>query len=163
MNVKDSFRGVGTVNINVLDKHTNQVIDNRLSNNLIVKTGRNTLVNMLAGKKNTSVTKIAIGRGGCADLTTNAFNPIPPTDGDTDLKTKILTNDIVSSEVDTTKSNPKVVFTTVFDCTDVNSLVNECGLFFSDEITMFARYTFDTISLKDSSNLLLQISWTIEF
>lgn len=163
MKLNDSFRGIGTVSIDVINKDTGSVIDNICSNNLIVKTGRSTLIKMIAGNMSSSVTKMAIGKGGTADTGGNAFNPIAPQDGDTDLYSKVSTSAITSANVDTSQTNPSVTFVAMFDCDDVDSLVNECGLFFDDNSTMFARYTFDTVSLKSTSNISLQISWTIEF
>lgn len=163
----DTFEGKGTVKKELIDKRTGKVVDTIVDHNLIVKTGRNTLIKMLAGEKATSVNKMAVGSGGTADLGANAFNPIAPIDGDASLKIPIAGGNglvtVSSRTVDTTTQNPKVTFVALFDCAIVNSLVNECGLIFEDGTTMFARHTFDTVSLRINSNFSLQISWTIEF
>ena len=161
--VIDHFEGRGSVKKVLIDNATGKVVKEFEDHNLIVKTGRTALIRMLAGELNTSVTKMAIGSGGTADLGENAFNPISPADGDSALTTKVATVNISTKNVDASNTNPKVTFVALFDCAEVNSLVNECGLFFTDGTTMFARHTFDTVSLKTSSNVSLQISWTIEF
>lgn len=161
--VFDSFSGKGFVKKELVDKATGKVVKTLEDHNLIVKMGRTTLINMLAGNKTESVSKMAVGRGGTADLTTNAFNPVAPTDGDTALAEKVRMENITTKSVETSGTNPKVTFVALFDCADVDSLVNECGLFFTDGTTLFARHTFDTVSLKSTSGFSLQISWTIEF
>lgn len=163
MKIEDSFVGKGDVKITLRDKTTGKIVGGNEDHNLIVKTGRSTLIRLIAGEVTAHITKMAIGKGGTADLVENAFNPIPPVDGDTDLKSKVFTANINSTTVNTTETNPKVTFVTLFDCSDVDSLVNECALVFNDGTVMFSRYTFDTVSLKASSNLSLEISWTIEF
>lgn len=159
----DHFEGRGHVKKVLIDNSTGEVIKEFEDHNLIVKTGRSTLIKMLAGEMSTSVTKMAVGSGGTPDLGANAFNPTAPVDGDSALKTKVTMVDISTKSVDISQTNPKVTFVALFDCAVVNSLVNECGLFFVDGTTMFARHTFDTVSLKNTSNFSLQISWTIEF
>lgn len=161
--VADGLTARGSVRKILRDKTTGEIVYDHEDHNLIVKTGRSALVNILAGKLTSSVTKMAVGNGGTADLTTNAFNPIPPADNNTNLSAKIHTVTLSSREVDTSQSNPKATFVALFDCAAVNNLVNECGLFMTDGTTMFARHTFDTVSLKSTSNFSLEISWTIEF
>ena len=161
--ILDHFEGRGTVRKVLIDNRTGEVIKDFGDHNLIVKTGRTALIKMLAGELTTSITKMAIGKGGTADLGANAFNPIDPVDGDSALAQKVAIVDISSKNVDVSNTNPRVTFVALFDCAVVNSLVNECGLFFTDGTTMFARHTFDTVSLKTSSNFSLQVSWTIEF
>lgn len=160
----DHIEGRGTVNKKLIDKRTGEIVKEFTDHNLIVKTGRNTLIQMIAGKETTSVNKMAIGKKGTLDLEANAFHPQDPQEGDTKLGEQVAINPVTSSDVDLTSgTNPKVTFVALFDCKKVNSLINECGLFFADGITMFARHTFDTVSLRDTSNFSLQISWTIEF
>lgn len=161
--ILDHFEGRGTVTKRLIDKTTGEVVKEITDHNLIVKTGRSTMIKILAGETTSSVTKMAIGSGGTVDLGANAFNPVAPEDGDRDLKMKKLTVNLTSRTTDITGTNPKVTFIALFDCTAVNSLVNECGLFFADNTTMFARHTFDTVSLKATSNFTLQVSWVIEF
>ena len=161
--ILDHIEGKGTVKKQLIDKRTGKVVKEFTDHNLIVKTGRNTLIRLIAGEVTTSVTKMAIGNGGTADLGENAFNPIAPQDGDRALVNQKAIAGLVSRDTNLTETNPKVTFVGLFDCAEVNSLINECGLFFADGTTMFARHTFDTVSLKDTSNFSLQISWTIEF
>lgn len=159
----DHIEGRGTVSKKLIDKRTGEIVKEFTDHNLIVKTGRETLIEMLAGKKSTSVTKMAVGSRGTADDTTNAFNPIDPKDSDRALGEQKHIVETMPPTTDFTETNPKVTFVGLFDCDDVNSLVNECGLFFKDGTTMFARHTFDTVSLRNTSNFSLEISWTIEF
>lgn len=161
--ILDNFEGRGRVKKVLIDNRTGEIVKEFEEHNLIVKTGRNTLIKLIAGEMATSITKMAVGSGGTADLSTNAFNPVAPVDGDSALRTKVTMVNITTKTVDVASANPKVTFVALFDCAVVNSLVNECGLFFTDGTTMFARHTFDTVSLKASSNFSLQISWTIEF
>lgn len=159
----DSFTGKGTVTKKLIDNSTGKVVDESTDHNLIVKAGRSAMIKMLAGKLTSSVTKMAVGAGGTEDLLANAFHPIPPEDGETKLKDPKLTVTITSGDPVLTDTNPKVTFVALFNCADVRSLVNECALFFDDGTTMFARHTFDTVSLQEKSNFSLEISWTIEF
>lgn len=159
----DHIEGRGTVCKKLIDNTTGEVVKEFTDHNLIVKTGRSTLIKMIAGELSTSVSKMAVGSGGTADLGANAFNPIAPQDGDRQLTAQKAINTLVSRNTDIVGTNPKVTFVGLFDCATVNSLINECGLFFNDGTTMFARHTFDTVSLKNTSNFSLQISWTIEF
>lgn len=162
--IEDGFNGRGWVKKELIDNSTGKVIDTIEDHNLIVKVGRNTLIKLLAGKiSSTSITKMAIGSGGTPDTNANAFNPTKPLDGDTGLKTKVIIKNLISSDVNTAGTNPIATFIGLFDCGEVNSLINECGLFFADGATMFARHTFDTISLKNTSGFSLKITWTIEF
>lgn len=160
----DHIEGRGTVSKKLIDKRTGEIVKEFTDHNLIVKTGRNTLIKMIAGKETTSVNQMAIGKRGTPDLGANAFSPQDPQEGDTKLGEQVAINQVTSREVDITSgTNPKVTFVALFDCKHVDSLINECGLFFQDGKTMFARHTFDTVSLKNTSNFSLQISWTIEF
>lgn len=170
-NIKDSFSAKGNVVINVIDKSTGEVVDKIENHNLIVKVGRKELIKLLVGQSNlvpgqtTKITKMGIGKGGVANLTTSPFTPVAPVDGDTGLYTPVANgiNNLTSTTLDLDATNPKVTFTALFDCAVVNSLVNECVLLFNDSTTIFARYTFKTVSLEADSNFSLQISWTIEF
>lgn len=159
----DHIEGRGTVSKKLIDKRTGEVVKEFTDHNLIVKTGRSTLIQMIAGKTITSVTHMAVGSGGTLDHTTNAFNPIDPKDGDEALAHKEYMAELISTTTNLEGTNPKVTFVGLFDCDKVDSLINECGLFFKDQVTMFARHTFDTVSLRETSNFSLQISWTIEF
>lgn len=159
----DHIEGRGTVSKKLIDNRTGEIVKEFTDHNLIVKTGRKTLIEMLAGDKTTWVTKMAVGSGGTANHTTNAFNPIDPKDGDEALEEEEHMVELMSTTTDFKGTNPKVTFVGLFDCDDVDSLVNECGLFFKDGTTMFARHTFDTVSLRNTSNFSLEISWTIEF
>lgn len=161
--ILDHFEGRGMVKKVLIDNRTGEVVKEFEEHNLIVKTGRSALIRMIAGELNSSITKMGIGSGGTEDLGANAFNPVPPIDGDTSLTAEVAKVSISQRNVDISNTNPRVTFIALFDCAEVNSLVNECGLFFEDESAMFARHTFDTVSLKDSSNFSLQVSWTIEF
>ncbi|MCX8074111.1 MAG: hypothetical protein N2749_00805 [Clostridia bacterium] len=170
-NIKDSFNAKGNVVINVIDKSTGEVVEKIENHNLIVKVGRQELIKLLIGQSNlvpgqtTKITKMGIGKGGVANLSTSPFTPVAPVDGDTGLYTPITNgvNDLTSTVTDLNATNPKVTFTALFDCSVVKSLVNECVLLFNDATTIFARYTFKTVSLEQDSNFSLQISWTIEF
>lgn len=159
----DSFTGKGTVTKKLIDKSTGKVVEESTDHNLIVKAGRSAMINMLAGELQSSVKKMAVGCKGTADLGVNAFTPIKPEDGDTALKEQKGMVEVASRKPRLTETNPQVTFVALFDCATVDSLVNECGLFFEDGQTMFARHTFDTVSLKSTSNFSLEISWTIEF
>lgn len=159
----DILNPTGSVRKRLINKATGEIVSDMTDHNLVVKVGRAALVKMLSGSLTSSITKMDIGKGGTADLAGNAFNPIPPTDGDTALANKIVSETISSRVIDEHATNPSVTFIALFDCAIVNSLVNECGLFFTDGTTMFGRHTFDTVSLKESANFSLEISWTIQF
>lgn len=161
--ILDHIEGRGTVCKRLIDNRTGEVVKELTDHNLIVKAGRSTLIQMIAGEQTTSVTHMAVGRGGTANLREEAFNPVEPTPNDQGLNEKVTMKQLLSKDTNLTGTNPKVTFVGVFDCTEVNSLINECGLFFKGETVMFARHTFDTVSLKRESNFSLQISWTIEF
>jgi hypothetical protein len=165
----DSIRGRGSVFIEIIDKKTGKIVDKFGDHNLIVKVGRNQLINLIAGLCNlvpgqtSKISKIQVGSGGTAAGT--PFTPIAPQDADANLITPIASgmNNLTSVSVDLNQTSPQVTFIALFDCSIVNSLVNECGLFFNDAKTIFARYTFKTVSLEAESNFSMQISWTISF
>lgn len=161
--IHDSFNGKGTVNVQLIRKSDGEIISETTDHNLIVKIGRSELVKILAGSSTKSITKMAIGKGGVASLTTSPFVPVAPTDSDAGLYSQMGIVAISSATVDTTVTNPKVTFVALFDCDVINSLVNECGLIFSDNATIFARHTFKTVSLETGTDFALQITWTIEF
>lgn len=161
--ILDHIEGRGTVCKRLIDNRTGEVVKELTDHNLIVKTGRNTLIKMIAGETQTSVTHMAVGYGGTRNLQEEAFNPIPPDASNTGLNNEVKKKPLFSTKTDLSGTNPKVTFVGVFDCKEVDKLINECGLFFESESIMFARHTFDTVSLKSSSNFSLQISWTIEF
>lgn len=163
LSLSESFSARGNVCIDLINKETGEITRAYENHNLIVKSGRSMLINMLAGVSMFSVKKMKIGKGG-ADIINSPFVPISPLDGEVDLATPITTNTINSTATDLAGTNPKVTFVSLFDCEVVNSYVNECGLFFNDgPITMFARHTFPTVSLESTSGFTMQISWTIEF
>lgn len=161
INTNDTFRPKGNVKIKIIDKSTNEVIEELENHNLIVKKGRSELIKILTGQSTKKITKIAIGSGGAPSST--PFAPTPPTDNDAGLATAVKLQNINNTQIDLNATNPKMIFTAIFDSAYVNSLVNECGLFFDDGATMFARHTFKTVPLDDSSNFTLEITWTIEF
>lgn len=161
--IREVLNGKGTVSKRLIDLRTGEVIKEFTDHNLIVKTGRLAIINLIAGKANMSVTKMAIGAGGTADMSSNAFNPIPPVEGDIELVDQKAIISITSRDVESSNTNPKVRFVALFDCKEVNSLVNEVGLFMSDSTTMFARHTFPTVSLLTDTNFALEVTWEVEF
>lgn len=155
----------GTVQKTLINKDTGEIVFQHTDRNLVVKTGRSEMVKLLAGTselmlgEKTKIKKMAVGTGGAPDGI-----PSAPVDGNTSLITPVPAGkvDISSVDVDTSKTNPKVTFTALFDCDIVNAEINECGLFFNDGTTMYARHTFKSIPLLAGSNLAFQISWAIE-
>lgn len=159
---KDSFKGKGTVSICKIRKSDNSVVEQFTNHNLIVKKGRIELIKFLAGQSSKRISRMAIGKGG-ADLANSPFTPVAPIDSDSGLYSYIDETP-ASPIMNLEATNPKITFTSLFDCEDVNSLVNECGLVFDDVgKTMFARHTFKTVSLESGTDFALQITWTIEF
>lgn len=160
--VHDSFSGKGTVSVCLLRKEDNSIAEEFTNHNLIVKVGRSELIKLIAKQSTKGVTKMSIGKGG-ANLVTSPFSPVAPVDSDVGLYTQMGIVAISSTTVDTAVTNPKVTFVALFDCDVINSLVNECGLVFDDNTTLFARHTFKTVSLETGTDFALQITWTIEF
>lgn len=154
---------VGSVRFKMIDKKTGEVVEEREGHNLVLKVGKAMLVKLIAGTASYKITMMSIGKGGTADLGGNAFNPIPPVATDTGCKNPVKRVNISSKTVDTSATNPKVTFVALFDCSTVNSLVNECALVFNDGNTALSRYTFSTVDLRSSTGFALQISWTLEF
>ena len=153
----------GSVRLKLIDKKTGEVIEDRESHNMVLKVGKAMLVKLIAGTASYKITMMSIGKGGTADLANNAFNPIPPVASDTGCKNSVKRVNITSKTVDTSATNPKVTFVALFDCSVVNSLVNECTLVFNDNATALSRYTFSTVDLRSSTGFALQVSWTLEF
>lgn len=161
--ILDHIEGRGTVCKRLIDNRTGEVVKELTDHNLIVRTGRDTLIKMIAGETQTSVTHMAVGYGGTENLQAGAFTPVPPDPSNTRLNNEVIKKELFSRETNLKETSPKVTFVGQFDCAEVNQLINECGLFFEGEQIMFARHTFDTVSLRRESNFSLQISWTIEF
>jgi hypothetical protein len=157
----DSFNAKGNVRIRVFDKD-GKLVETIENHNLIVKSGRSELIKKIAGTSTLNkIGKCAVGNGGALQAT--PFNPISPVDGDTTLGAQVFIKDVGTAATDLSGTNPQVTFTTLFTCAEVNSLVNECGLFFTDGTTIFARYTFKTVSLENTSGFSMEIDWTIQF
>ena len=162
--VKDGIDMRGNVLINIIDNTTKKIVETIENHNLIVKTGRSELIKLLGDQLTGNTGRIkqcSVGKGG-ADIST-PFVPIAPTAADTALLQTVRRQDIGSVVVDVTSTNPKVTFTTLFNCTDVNSIVNEAALWFDSSAIMFARYTFKTVPLEADAGMSMEIIWTIEF
>lgn len=162
--ISDSMNLKGNVIINLIENETGSVVETIENHNLIVKAGRSELIKLLAGQlgSNTGAIKqCSVGKGG-ADIAT-PFTPIAPTSADTSLIQAIRKQDVGSVDIDLATTNPRVTFTTLFNCADVNSLVNEAALWFENTTIMFARYTFKTVPLEADAGMSMEIIWTIEF
>jgi hypothetical protein len=161
MHFTDSFYARGDVVRTIRDRDGN-IVDVDGDHNLIVKIGRNELIKKIAGQSTLGqITICGVGSGGVNPA--SPFNPIDPVDGDVDLYTKIFTKQIDTVNVVLTGTNPQVTFTTLFTCDEVNSLISECAIYFSDGTTMFARHTFKTVPLDIASGFSIEIAWTIQF
>lgn len=157
----DSITGKGIVTIKLFNKN-NELVETIKDHNLIVKTGRSELIKKIAGTSTLNkIGKCAVGSGGA--LPGSLQTPIAPTPGDTALYSRTLIKDIGSTVVDTSQTSPKVTYTTLFTCSEINGNVNECGLFFTDGTTMFSRYTFKTVPLDLGSGFSMEIEWVIQF
>lgn len=162
--ISDNMDFHGNVKINVIENKTGTIIETIENHNLIVKAGRSELIKLLAGTlgSNTGAIKqCSVGKGG-ADIS-NPFVPIAPTPADTSLIQAIRKQDVGSIVTDLASTNPRVTFTTLFNCADVNSLVNEAALWFENSTIMFARYTFKTVPLESDAGMSMEVIWTIEF
>lgn len=157
----DSFHGRGDVKITVFDR-VGKIVEVIENHNLIVKSGRSELIKRLAGTSTlVSITKCSVGSGGAPVGT--PFSPTAPVDADIALATPKYQKTIDTTTPNLATTNPQVTFSTTFDSATVNSLVNEAGLFFNDGTTMFARYTFKTVSLESGSGFSMKIDWTVQF
>ncbi|MEG0728111.1 MAG: hypothetical protein RR420_00675 [Anaerovoracaceae bacterium] len=165
--LKDNKIGfVGEVTKKLICKATGKVISTSIDNNLVVKKGRAEMIKLLTGTselvpgEKTKIKKMGLGKGG-ADA---QGRPIAPTDGDVDVNTPIAVSktDITSIEIDTNRTNPRVLYTVLFDCDVINSIVNECGLYMNDGTTLFAHHTFKNVPLEAGTGFALQISWSID-
>lgn len=162
--ISDTMNLKGNVLINLIENKTGTIVETIENHNLIVKTGRSELIKLLAGQlgSNTGAIKqCSVGKGG-ADVAT-PFTPIAPTAADTALLQAVRKQDVGSVAIDLASTNPRVTFTTLFNCADVNSLVNEAALWFENSTIMFARYTFKTVPLEADAGMSMEIIWTIEF
>ncbi len=150
----------GTPTLTLRDADGN-IIQKYTSNNLIVKVGRSALIKLLTGDLSSHITQCAVGTDGVD--AGDAFLPIAPTENDTALYAEVAGSrkniDGYEYEVGTTPT--MVTFTTLFTSLDVNAIVSEAGLFFDDG-TMFARYTFPSMYLKDDKGYSLEIAWEIQ-
>lgn len=162
--ISDTMNLKGNVLINLIENKTGTIVETIENHNLIVKTGRSELIKLLAGQlgSNTGAIKqCSVGKGG-ADVAT-PFTPIAPTAADTALLQAVRKQDVGFVAIDLASTNPRVTFTTLFNCADVNSLVNEAALWFENSTIMFARYTFKTVPLEADAGMSMEIIWTIEF
>ena len=162
MKIQEFLQGKGTVTRKFINKVTGETVNEIMEPNLIVKIGRVELIKLLGGLSSQKVSKMGVGSGG-ADVNGAPFVPTPPQDGDTGLASAKRIQDIQTTTTDFTKTNPKITFVTTFDCDQVNSYVNELGLFFTDGTTIFSRYTFKTVPLFTGDNIMMETSWQIEF
>lgn len=161
MKLKDNFSAKGEVHLKLICNKTGKIIDEMINRNLIVKTGRVEVINMLAGDATEPITKMQIGSGG-ADPGT-PFIPIPPANSDMSLAESKGVSDISATIKDLDATNPRVTFSALFSSLTIDSVVNEVGLFFHSNTVMFARHTFKTVPLDADSDFSLQVNWAIEF
>ena len=149
----------GDVKITVFDENGN-IIETREGRNLIVNNGKQLLAKRIGGAADAAVTHMAIGTGGAASET--PFTPYTPAATNTALGTEVAGQR--QAVTVTYPATNQVKFTATFTSTNVNNNVNEVGLFNASTAgTMFARYCFATIYLKNDITASLQVDWTITF
>lgn len=150
----------------ILRDSNGKIVDKHRSGNLIVKLGRGAIIKLLSGDLTSHISKCSVGTGGANPDT--PFVAIPPTDDDSGLSAEVsgarkdIDGHIIGDGIDLDGTETVVTFTTLFKSIDVNAIVNEAALFFGDG-TIFARYTFPSMYLKDDKGYSLEIAWEIQF
>ena len=151
----------GTPTITLRDADGN-IIDQYTNHNLIVEIGRAQIIKFLKGDVSAGITKCSVGTNGVDS--NNAFSPISPKDSDTALYAEVTSarKNIDTVTYNEASSATQITFTTLFTSANVNAIVSEAGLFFTDG-KLFARYTFPSMYLKNDKGYSLEISWVVQF
>ena len=155
----DSLRGY--VRKRLIDPNGKVLYDS--GENAVVYGGRNRLLRILGGNitgqilSNLKLSNGAVPQGG------NHLNPSPALLTDTNLTGQTIVNNNlpVPTYSNLTATTPFVQYALVLSAANVNMIVNEMGLFFTDG-SMFARHTFPTMDLRSTTGNSLEITWRIE-
>lgn len=149
-----------------------EVIWRNVGENLVVKKGRSALIFLLTGSGGdlSALSYCSLGTGGVSAGA--PWTPISPNSNDAALISECT---IIGSSPATGK---KAISSTVFDnptaptqatlhtsftAAEINDIVSEAGLWFSDKTTLYARHTFPSAYLKIDQGNILDVDWIIKF
>lgn len=139
-----------------------EIIRDFTDGNLVLNSGRNALVQFLNGDYAASISDIELGEGGTSG---DAWTPIEPLATDTGLNTPFspaVEKGISGVEYGTGTPPTQVSFSTIFESYEVDEIVNEAVLKFSDG-KIYAKYTFPSVYLRQDRGYSLEIIWNIRF
>lgn len=165
---KESLSGIGTVEIRpfrLVDGVKVYDYENFQKNNLIVKAGRATLMDLLVGFRKRKLTYIRWGKGGAPKFPNgDPLSPYDPDDLDEDVQEQLLDKRL-SPYNRISPTELEFVETLISD--EINDDVNEAGMMFEDEETLertiFARITFPTIRLTIEKGTGIELQWVFNF
>jgi len=161
----ENFCGIGTPKLTLRDQN-GTIISEYENHNHIVRVGRSALIRILGGFFGTTAVRIdrcAVGTGGVG---TDPWVPIAPLDNDTALYNEVAgSRKNVDSITYGAGANPtEMTITTLFTSEAVNAIVSEAGLYLNNGAqTLFARYTFPSMYLRNDKGYSLEIAWNIKF
>jgi hypothetical protein len=163
----DGFVGTGTVTILPFKVGEAGVrhYESFTKKNLIVETGRATLIDLLIGAKKKQLKYIRWGKGGALQFPDgDPLNPLVVDDLDTDVATFILDKPLSPYN---RVAPTQVEFVETLICDEVNSDINEAVMLFEEEVTLsrsiFARITFPTVRLTVEQGTGIEIRWVFSF
>lgn len=178
MSLIDSFKGVFSSKKNI--KHTDQmaalgvpmvilrdesgeILCSYESSNLVLDTGRNALVKMLAGDYSAKINAIELGTGGVSEA--DPWTPIAPQSSDPGILgplSPVVQKNISGFEYEAGYNPDKIYFSVIFESYEVDAIVSEAVLKFEDGLP-YARYTFPAAYLKADKGYSLEIIWASRF
>lgn len=142
------------------DGNTVQTIEDH---NMVLNIGRNKLVRMLSGDYTGKYLKyIELGKGG---TTGDPWTPVEPAKTDIGLTTPLVpavSKAVSGFDYGTDPVPTQVSFSIIFDSSEVNEIVSEAVLKFSDN-SIYAKYTFPSVYLKADKGYSMEIIWMTKF
>lgn len=153
---------LGVPRLIVRDREGN-IVDDFEGHNLVVNSGRNALLRFLMGDYTLALTKIELGSGGAT--VGDPFTPLPVSAADLTLASPfnpVVVKTITGKAYDAGTYPTKGELSVIFDSSEVNQIVSEAALKFSDN-RLYARYTFPSVYLKADKGYSLEIIWSTNF
>lgn len=168
INQNESFSGTGMVEVRpfkIVDGEKIFEYDRFSKHNLIVRKGRETLMDLLVGLRRRKLTYIRWGKGGAASFPNgDPLEPHEVEDLDEDVKIFLLDKPL-NSYKRISATELEYVETLISD--EIDDDVNEAAMMFEDadtkERTIFARITFPTIRLTIEKGTGIELQWVFNF
>lgn len=165
---RESFYATGTVflrQFKMVDGEKVYLDEPPFRCNLIVKKGRETLIDLLIGATQKKLTYIRWGKGGAPAFPDgDPLEPYEVEDTDEDVRISLLDKKLNAAR---RISSTEIEYTETLICDEVNNDINEAAMMFEDptslERSIFARITFPTIRLTVEKGTGVELKWIFNF